>query len=33
VMSSLFSKRRSIHVVNGARLHELRSSDEDRSDE
>jgi hypothetical protein len=33
VMSSLFSQRRSMHVVNGARVHELRSNDEGRSDE
>ncbi len=32
VMSSLFSQRRSMHVVNGARVHELRSNDEGRSD-
>jgi hypothetical protein len=32
-MSSLFSQRRSMHVVNGARVHELRSNDEGRSDE
>jgi len=32
-MSSLFSQRRRMHVVNGVRIHELRSSDEGRGDE
>ena len=33
VMSSLFSRQRSMHVATGARMTELRASDEDRSDE